>query len=86
MSYFIYKVTQPTPILKNLEFQKEFEDFKDAKKYSATKGWGYARWRGKDLIPWGDNADFAQSCVACHTPVANKDYIFSTPAIFINGK
>jgi len=34
MPYFVYKVTQPTPILKNLEFQKEFEEFKDAKKYT----------------------------------------------------
>jgi len=34
MPYFIYKITQPTPILKNLEFQKEFEEFKDAKKYT----------------------------------------------------
>lgn len=34
MPYFVYKVTQPTPLLKNLEFQQEFEVFKDAKKYS----------------------------------------------------
>ena len=34
MPYFVYKVTQPTPIMKNLEFQKEFEEFKDAKQYS----------------------------------------------------
>jgi hypothetical protein len=75
----------PSAIVPGEFHQVEFM-IKDAKKYSATKGWGYARWRGKDLIPWGDNADFAQGCVACHTPVANKDYVFSTPAIFINGK
>jgi len=34
MPYYVFKVTQPTPIIKNLEFQKEFEEFKDAKKYS----------------------------------------------------
>ncbi len=75
----------PSAIVPGEFHQVEFM-IKDAKKYSATKGWGYARWRGKDLTPWGENADFAQGCVACHTPVANKDYIFSTPAIFINGK
>ncbi|MEE9444522.1 MAG: hypothetical protein V3V19_02535 [Cocleimonas sp.] len=34
MPYFIFKITQPTPIVKNLEFQKVFEEFKDAKQYS----------------------------------------------------
>ena len=34
MPYFIFKITQPTPIVKNLEFQKEFEIFKEAKNYS----------------------------------------------------
>ena len=56
---------------------------KDSKKYNKTQGWGYARWRRADLKPWGDSADFDQSCVACHTPVKNKDYIYSSPVIFI---
>jgi phage/plasmid-associated DNA primase len=34
MPYFIYKVTQPTPIVKNLKFVKEFEEFKEAKAYT----------------------------------------------------
>jgi len=34
MPYFIYKITQPTPIVKNLKFEKQFEEFKDAKAYS----------------------------------------------------
>ncbi len=34
MAYFIYKITQPTPIVKNLKFEKEFEEFKDAKAYT----------------------------------------------------
>ncbi len=34
MPYYVFKVTQPTPIVKNLEFQKEFEEFKDAKLFS----------------------------------------------------
>ena len=34
MPYYIFKITQPTPIVKNLEFQKEFEEFKEAKSFS----------------------------------------------------
>ncbi len=34
MPYFVYKITQPKPIVKNLDFQKEYETFKEAKNYS----------------------------------------------------
>jgi hypothetical protein len=34
MPYFVYKITQPTPVVKNLDFQKEFETFKEAKTYA----------------------------------------------------
>ena len=34
MPYFVFKITQPTPIVKNLDFQKQFETFKEAKNYS----------------------------------------------------
>jgi len=34
MPYFVFKITQPTPIVKNLDFQKEFESFKEAKAFS----------------------------------------------------
>lgn len=34
MPYYVFKITQPTPIVKNLDFQKEFEAFKEAKAYS----------------------------------------------------
>lgn len=34
MPYYVYKITQPTPVVKNLDFQKEFEEFKEAKAYS----------------------------------------------------
>ena len=34
MPYYVYKVTQPSPTVKNLEFQKEFEELKEAKQYS----------------------------------------------------
>lgn len=59
---------------------------KNSKKYAATQGWGFARWEGKELKPWGDSAKSTQECVACHTPVADKDYVFTTPAVFIDSK
>lgn len=53
---------------------------KDAQKYTATGGWGYARWKGKELAPYGKDPGFAQECVACHTPVKGQDYVFTRPA------
>ncbi|MFA5984893.1 MAG: cytochrome P460 family protein [Methylococcaceae bacterium] len=53
---------------------------KNAKKYTETGGWGFARWRGKELKPWGDNADFTKECMACHISVSGQDYVFTKPA------
>jgi mono/diheme cytochrome c family protein len=52
---------------------------KDAKKYAATLGWGFARWRGSDLQPYGKDAAFTAECVGCHTPLRPTDYVFTTP-------
>ena len=54
---------------------------KDAKKYAATGGWGFARWRGRDLQPYGKDAGFVQECFGCHTPVKSSDYVFTRPAL-----
>lgn len=55
---------------------------KDPVKFASTGGWGYARWLGTEQKPYGENADFAQECVACHTPVKDRDWVFTTPAVF----
>ena len=52
---------------------------KDAAAYADTGGWGYARWLGDEQRPYGDDADFVQECFACHTPVADNDYVFTKP-------
>jgi len=52
---------------------------KDAKKYESTKGWGWARWKGNNLQPYGDKPNFDQECIACHNPVKNNDYVFTSP-------
>jgi hypothetical protein len=52
---------------------------KDAAKYASTGGWGFARWRGRDLTPYGTSANFVQECFGCHTPVKDGDYVFTRP-------
>jgi hypothetical protein len=52
---------------------------RDRKKYAATKGWGWARWRGAGLTPYGKDAGFSEECVGCHTPVRDNDYVFTPP-------
>ncbi|WP_198419538.1 cytochrome P460 family protein [Geomonas oryzae] len=54
---------------------------KDAKKYKETGGWGFARFVGKDLKPYGKDASFVNECFGCHTPVAANDYLFTRMAV-----
>ncbi len=51
---------------------------KDQEKYKATGGWGFARFVGKDLKPYGKDAHFVQECFGCHTPVKDNDYLFTS--------
>ena len=50
---------------------------KDAKKYKDTGGWGFARFVGNDLKPYGKDAGFVADCFGCHIPVAKNDYLFT---------
>ncbi len=59
-------------------FQVEFM-IRDARRFAATKGWGWARWRGAGLTPYGKDAGFAEECVACHEPVRESDYVYTMP-------
>lgn len=52
---------------------------KDSKKYDDSKGWGWARWKGDKLKPYGETKDLAQECVQCHLPAKNNDYVFTAP-------
>lgn len=73
----------PTAIAPNKFVHAEFM-FKDSKKWSGnTTGWGWARWVGENAEPFGKDALSAeQSCIACHTLVKGKDWVFTTPAKF----
>jgi len=37
MAYYVFKITQPTPIVKNLDFLTSFEAFKEAKVYARAQ-------------------------------------------------
>jgi hypothetical protein len=52
---------------------------KDAQKYASTNGWGFARWKGEKLEPYGADANFANECVGCHGIVKDKDMVFTHP-------
>jgi hypothetical protein len=51
--------------------------FKDSSRYADSVGWGWARWTGLDQQPFDDGM---QACIACHTPVKGRDWVFTEPA------
>jgi hypothetical protein len=52
---------------------------RDSRKYAATRNWGFARWRGTDLKPYGSDASFVNECTGCHEPMRKNDYVYTTP-------
>jgi hypothetical protein len=53
---------------------------KEPKKFAATGGWGFSRWRTMKLEPYGKDAGFVQECFGCHLPAKGQDYVFTRPA------
>ena len=53
--------------------------FKDSRKYSSTYGWGWARWVGLEQKLFNKGS---QVCTSCHTPVKDRDWVFTDPAPF----
>ena len=53
--------------------------FKDSVKYSETHGWGWARWVGLEQTPFNNGQHV---CTSCHTPVKDRDWVFTSPATF----
>lgn len=52
---------------------------KDAAMYKDTDGWGWARWVGPDLKPYGNSPAFVAECTNCHAPMKDKDFVFTMP-------
>jgi hypothetical protein len=50
-------------------------------KYASTAGWGFERWLGPELKPYGKDAHFANECVGCHTPVRDNDFVYTMPIL-----
>jgi hypothetical protein len=52
---------------------------KDAARYKDTEGWGWGRWRGLNLQPYGKDAHFVGECTTCHMPVRGNDAVYTLP-------
>jgi hypothetical protein len=52
---------------------------KNAHLYKDTVGWGWGRWRGLDLKPYGQDGRFVNECTGCHLPVRGNDYVYTLP-------
>lgn len=52
---------------------------KDQNKYKKTYGWGFSRFKTRDLVPYGKRADFVIECMNCHKPMEKNDYVFTLP-------
>jgi hypothetical protein len=52
---------------------------KDATRFASTAGWGWGRWKGETLEPFGADASFTDGCVGCHAPVADADFVYTLP-------
>jgi Haem-binding domain/Cytochrome P460 len=52
---------------------------KNSQDYKGTEGWGWGRWRGAELKPYGNDAHFVNECTGCHQPLRGNDYVYTTP-------
>ncbi len=52
---------------------------KNASDYKDTEGWGWGRWRGLDLKPYGNDGQFVNECTGCHKPLRGNDYVYTIP-------
>ena len=52
---------------------------KNAVDYKSTEGWGWGRWRGTDLKPYGSDVGFVNECTGCHRPLRGNDYVYTLP-------
>jgi hypothetical protein len=52
---------------------------KGAARYASTQGWGWGRWLGADLTPYGETPAFTSECTGCHAPMRKNDFVFTMP-------
>ena len=59
-------------------FQVEFM-IRDKQKYANTLGWGWSRWRGADLKPYGKDPTFRGRMRRLPPPAQDTNYVFTEP-------
>ena len=59
---------------------------KDAGRYNATEGWGWGRWRGLDLKPYGSDSAFVNECTGCHQPMSGNNYVYTLPVAAVSSR
>ncbi len=52
---------------------------KDAHAFRSTDGWGWGRWKGPDLKPYGENTEVVKECTGCHAPMRHNDFVYTMP-------
>lgn len=52
---------------------------KDRERFKSTHGWGFARFKTLKMIPYGKTVLFANECMNCHSPQADRDFVFTSP-------
>lgn len=52
---------------------------KDHQRFPDSKGWGFAKFNGIQLIPYGKTPVFNTTCFNCHKIANENDYIFNLP-------
>jgi hypothetical protein len=52
---------------------------KDSKLYKESEGWGWGRWRGPELKPYGSDSRFVTECTGCHLPMRGDDFVYTLP-------
>ena len=53
---------------------------KDKTRFPDTKGWGFAKFNGIGLKPYGHVAAFNTTCFNCHKIADKNDYVFNLPS------
>jgi hypothetical protein len=52
---------------------------KDNKRFADSKGWGFAKFNGIALKPYGSTPMFNATCFSCHKIASENDYVFNLP-------
>lgn len=52
---------------------------KDEKRFPESKGWGFGKFNGTGLKPYGETAAFNTTCYNCHKIADETGYVFSIP-------